>query len=103
MICAEVPKRRLPSSVLPSIGLPFDMWQPDQYSPVTPTTRGLAASSAGVAAICADDLIQKRAPVINIDSAVRRILFDPCSFATPVWNELTTTPRQAKRRESSFA
>jgi hypothetical protein len=59
-ICAEMSQSRLARPASLNSGLLFDIRQSSQYSPVTPTTSGLAANNAGVAARCAGDLVKYR-------------------------------------------
>jgi len=60
-ILADASQSRFARPMSERRGLPRDIWQFDQYSPVMPTTMGLAANRAGVAARCAGDLVKCRA------------------------------------------
>src|SRR6267154_5473062 len=84
-------------------GFPTAIWQSDQYSPVIPATRGLAASNACVAAPWPGDFMNS----CIVDSAtrkgIRRFLWRPVPLVAPGCNELTAIPCSCNRRDSSLA
>src|ERR1700691_1300599 len=102
-ICAETSQRRVVRSRSFRRGFPAAIWQFDQYSPVIPVTRVLAASNAWVAAPWLGDFMNSCA----IDRAMRKaspgLWCRPVPFVAPGCSELTAMPRPRNRCESSLA